>query len=430
MAGTGNIPGDPRLRGILAVIIGSKGDTSLLAGEPTVVLRRVPTLLDGIALLSSVPSEVGIDRVVLVSPGLGSAQALQDFIEAVRHVDRTVSVAHIGSCESGVGAMVDGIVGTRMEPEEIRLIIEGRERGGLPELPVEVLASQPMRRFKTGDVGDASLVRRLMLGEDLLEPAIEVMRARDPGLRFCDLAEPPTPDAVRAEVRRESEIVGHVEAAGGSDATMVTAQATWLGSWLTLESRFREQRIEALTDPLTAAWNRRYFERYLSMAIDQAKQARLTVTVLVFDIDEFKQYNDAHGHAAGDEILKETVRLLRSVIRPSDRVCRIGGDEFAVIFYEPRGPRVPASKPPESIYRLAKRFQSQISGARFPKLGREAPGTLTISGGLATFPWDGQDPTTLLERADELAIQSKQAGKNVITLGPGAMRECVGPDDE
>ncbi|GAB4386214.1 MAG: hypothetical protein Kow0022_14510 [Phycisphaerales bacterium] len=430
MAGTGKIPGGPRSRGIVAVVIGSWGDTSLLAGDPAFVIHRVPTLLDGIALIASNPPDVGVRRVILLGPGLGSAQMLRDFIEAVRHVDRTVSVALVGTGEPEVRQMVDGVVAERMEPEEVRLIIEDRDRRALPESPVEVLAGEPPLRSRAGDVGDSALVRRLMLGEELLEPAVDLMRAREPALRFCDRTSSGTSGAVCAEVLREGEVIGYVEAPAGTDESIAASHAAWLGAWLTLEARFRAQRIEALTDPLTGAWNRRYFERYLSMAIEQAKQARLTVTVLVFDVDDFKRYNDTYGHAAGDEILREMVRLLRSVIRPSDRVCRIGGDEFAVIFYEPRGPRVPSSKPPESIYRLAKRFQSQICGARFPKLGREAPGTLTISGGLATYPWDGQDPIALLERADQLAIQSKQAGKNVITLGPGAMRACVGPDDE
>ncbi|MCE7969717.1 MAG: GGDEF domain-containing protein [Leptolyngbya sp. PLA3] len=424
-----NYPGDPPSRGILGVIVGSQGDLSRLVRDAGFTLRRVPTLLDAVALLSSLPPEAGLDRIVLLSQGSASAQSLQDFIEALRHVDRTLSVAHIGPCEPQIRELVDGVVSTVMEPEEIRAIIDGRERC-LPEMPVQVLTSTPMRRSRAGDIADALLVRKLMLGEDLLEPAVELLRGREPAAQYRHAAEPPTSGVLRAEVRCEMDTVGFIEAPGGFDAGVLNAHAAWLSAWLTLEARYREQRIEALTDPLTGAWNRRYFERYLSMAIEQAKQARLTVTVLVFDIDEFKQYNDAFGHAAGDEILRETVRMLRSVIRPSDRVCRIGGDEFAVIFYEPRGPRVPTSKPPESIYRLAKRFQSQISGHRFPKLGREAPGTLTISGGLATYPWDGQDPRTLLDRADELAIHSKKAGKNVITLGPGALRECVDPLDE
>ncbi len=120
--------------------------------------------------------------------------------------------------------------------------------------------------------------------------------------------------------------------------------------------------------------------------------------------------------------------MMRSVVRPSDRVCRIGGDEFAVIFFEPQGPRRPDSQPPESIYDIAKRFQRQICGASFPKLGGQAQDTLTISGGLATYPWDGVDADALRKRASERAVESKLQGKNVITLGPGAERVCSRPD--
>ena len=145
---------------------------------------------------------------------------------------------------------------------------------------------------------------------------------------------------------------------------------------------------------------------------------------MVFDIDSFKHYNDTYGHSAGDAILSETVSLLKSVIRPSDRVCRVGGDEFAVIFYEPTGPREAGSKPLESIYQIACRFQHQICNHRFPKLGTEALGTLTISGGLASFPWDGHDAASLLDAADRCAMESKRQGKNAITLGPGAESVC------
>jgi diguanylate cyclase (GGDEF)-like protein len=142
------------------------------------------------------------------------------------------------------------------------------------------------------------------------------------------------------------------------------------------------------------------------------------LTVLVFDIDNFKYFNDEYGHAAGDDILRETVKLLHSMVRPSDRVCRIGGDEFAVIFDDPRGPRTATSRPPSSVHQIARRFQQAIAEHRFPKLGREAPGRLTISGGLAAYPADGQDVKSLLARADQLALLSKRSGKNCISLGP------------
>jgi diguanylate cyclase (GGDEF)-like protein len=140
---------------------------------------------------------------------------------------------------------------------------------------------------------------------------------------------------------------------------------------------------------------------------------------MVFDLDNFKQYNDQFGHDAGDLVLTETVRLLKSVIRQGDRVCRIGGDEFVVVFADLEGPREVGSAHPETIENIACRFQEQIWRMRFPKLGMEAPGSLSISAGLATFPWDGDDPDSLLRHADALALESKRRGKNVITFGPG-----------
>jgi len=217
---------------------------------------------------------------------------------------------------------------------------------------------------------------------------------------------------------------GDLAWAGGVGARVLSEHAAWLGSWLRLEDQQRALRLAAFTDELTGAWNRRYFSRFLDAAIEQARGARRTLTLLYFDIDDFKGYNDRYGHAAGDEILVETVRLLESVIRPGDKVCRIGGDEFVVIFYEPKGPRDPGSSPPESIYGLATRFQRQICEHRFPKLGDEACGTLTVSGGLASYPWDGSDGESLLALADELAMKSKRQGKNVITLGQGAEGVC------
>ena len=83
-------------------------------------------------------------------------------------------------------------------------------------------------------------------------------------------------------------------------------------------------------------------------------------------------------------------------------------------------------EPPETVEEIASRFQDQICQMKFPKLGLDAPGTLSISGGLATFPWDGTRPETLLRHADQLALASKRRGKNVITIGPGQPPAGVG----
>jgi two-component system cell cycle response regulator len=224
-------------------------------------------------------------------------------------------------------------------------------------------------------------------------------------------------------VLHHQRTLGELRASHADQATL-NGLAAWLARWLMLREQQDQLRVAAFTDDLTGAYNRRYFDRFLKTALAQASEQRQSVTVLCFDIDDFKKYNDRYGHTAGDDILRETVRLLKSVIRPTDRVCRIGGDEFAVIFHEPAGPRDPASKPPASIAQIASRFQRQICEHRFPKLAEEAPGTLTISGGLATFPWDGRTAEELLDRADQLACASKRQGKNAITVGPGAQRVC------
>jgi len=196
--------------------------------------------------------------------------------------------------------------------------------------------------------------------------------------------------------------------------------AAWLGHWLALEAKFAELDEQAHRDELTGAWNRRSLHQFLHSHIPLAASRRRPVTVMVFDIDDFKSYNDRFGHDAGDTILRETVALLQSVIRKGDRVFRIGGDEFAVIFADLEAPREPGSTHPETVEGLADRVRQQIRQMRFPKLGLDAPGTLSISAGLATFPWDSHEAGALLCLADQRAMESKRRGKNGITFGPTA----------
>lgn len=266
----------------------------------------------------------------------------------------------------------------------------------------------------------------MLTGRSILEPAIARINAslgRNDIEFITDTDAPGTPVMIGTHLA--GKLVCADQAWAMSDGhALITKQSQWLSMWIKLEIQQTELRKAAFTDSLTGAWNRRYFNRYLDAAIIQARVARQPLSVMLFDIDDFKHYNDAYGHAAGDEILVETVKLLKSVIRPSDRVCRVGGDEFAVIFYEPSGPRDPESKPLESVYQIATRFQKQICTHRFPKLADEAMGILTVSAGLASFPWDGHDSDSLLDRADQLAIESKASGKNEITLGVGAESVC------
>lgn len=287
------------------------------------------------------------------------------------------------------------------------------------EESTEPVAADPFDHAGGESLGDVDLVNAMLRRDNRLAQLALRLIAQQTGWSDVTLHRRPglVDDASAATVTHDERTFGMLTSAR-TTARQLKPWADWLGYWLALDASFRRHRMFAYRDDLTGAWNRRYFKVFLSEAMQRARNLRLPVTVMVFDIDDFKQYNDRYSHEAGDEILIETVRLMQSVIRRTDRVCRIGGDEFAVIFADLEGPREAGSTHPETVNAIAKRFQKQVCTMRFAKLGREAPGPLTISGGLATFPWDGSSPEELLNLADQRALQSKRAGKNVITFGP------------
>ena len=199
----------------------------------------------------------------------------------------------------------------------------------------------------------------------------------------------------------------------------------------TTETRIRQLERLATEDDLTGLKNRRYIWEFSRQIIEYAKKENVRVTLLVFDVDNLKQYNDVYGHYAGDEILKQAAVLMRRSCRGHDVVGRIGGDEFAVIFWDdPQQKRAAAPSksderrsanadhPAEAII-IAKRFVKELSKAEFSAfsgLGPEGKGVLTISGGLASFPRDGETIEELFQQADKALLEAKRSGKNRIYL--------------
>jgi diguanylate cyclase (GGDEF)-like protein len=172
----------------------------------------------------------------------------------------------------------------------------------------------------------------------------------------------------------------------------------------------------AITDYLTGAYNRRYFYHLTDQILVRSRTDSFRVAMLLFDIDDFKRYNETYGHAAGDEVLREITKLMKQTTRAQDIVARIGGDEFTVLFWDNAGPRQADSTPPSTAQMMAERFRNALGQHEFPSLGPEAKGVLTVSGGLATFPSGGRTCRQLLRSADAALRTAKRSGKNAIHL--------------
>jgi len=192
-----------------------------------------------------------------------------------------------------------------------------------------------------------------------------------------------------------------------------------------MKQRMEQLELLATTDDLTGLKNRRYLWEFARQILERARRTRGRVTLLVFDIDNFKHYNDVYGHSTGDEILRQAAILVRSCCRPHDVVGRIGGDEFAVVFWDDphratggvsRERRSAAAEHPTEAISVAKRFQQALSRTDLNLLGPKAEGVLTISGGLASFPRDGSTVQELFDRADRALLEAKRGGKNRIYL--------------
>ncbi len=199
------------------------------------------------------------------------------------------------------------------------------------------------------------------------------------------------------------------------------------------DAKIRELEKLATEDDLTGLKNRRYVREFLSQVIERSNSQSLRVTLLVFDIDDFKHYNDAYGHAVGDHVLKQASIMMLRCCREHDVVGRIGGDEFAVVFWDKSDKKQGASDNkagvksaserrhtesgrPVDAYMMAERFRKEICSAELSFLGPEGRGELTISGGLASFPQDGKTVGELFEQADKVMLEVKRTGKNRIAL--------------
>lgn len=172
------------------------------------------------------------------------------------------------------------------------------------------------------------------------------------------------------------------------------------------QRKAHEEELERIAhfDPLTGIPNRRLLTDRLNQALAHAQRTDTVIAVCMLDLDGFKPVNDAHGHEAGDCVLKDTAKRLQSLIRAEDTVARLGGDEFVLVLRQPEGETV--------FHRVLREINQPI---RLPG------GEVCVSASMGVAYCDGRhgcDGDLLLRRADQAAYRAKSSGKNCFRTYP------------
>jgi diguanylate cyclase (GGDEF)-like protein len=183
----------------------------------------------------------------------------------------------------------------------------------------------------------------------------------------------------------------------------------------------RSQRLLQLAteDHLTGLFNRGYVDERFAIELSRAQRYQQQLTVAVIDADRFKYLNDAHGHAAGDLVLKKISSILRESFRQSDTVGRYGGEEFVVILPE---------MDQETGRQKLEALRQRIAHTRISLLRGEQV-QISISIGLASYPQDGNDALHLFALADNRMFQAKRQGRNQVVANNGPAVK-LGPPSE
>jgi diguanylate cyclase (GGDEF)-like protein len=206
-----------------------------------------------------------------------------------------------------------------------------------------------------------------------------------------------------AKVSAGDLTVGLPAAGGGEVGYLTEVFNTMVGS---LRKNREELERMSTTDMLTGLGNRRHLMDVLTQEIERARRGAQPFSILMLDVDHFKQYNDTHGHQAGDDVLARVGAVLRNSIRPYDCAARYGGEEFLVVL---------STASLEHAQESAERIRKKIRAEQF------TGGTVTVSIGVAEYPSHGDAVNSVIGQADAALYEAKRGGRDrVACAGAGA----------
>lgn len=334
-------------------------------------------------------SQQGLLRLV---EALNSSLTLDAVLDAL--VDGILAIA---DCELAavVVAEEEGLVVARVRGREDFSQLQGvrlDDAGSLVASVIRTQAALPARGDLTGSRGKSQL-----FGATLDPPGLRRGRVLPLGHQKDALG------AVVAAARNAEAL--------GDEVVQLLHVAAGYGAIALINGRlYAEMERMATRDGLTGLLNHRTFQENLEQALARSRRQNQPLTLLLCDIDHFKQVNDTYGHPCGDEVLRRVSSVLTQEARCTDLVARYGGEEFAIIM---------EATDPTGAFQVAERIRNAIAA----QVVMTEKGSLkvTLSAGLATFPSDASDRADLIKRTDGALYQAKNSGRNRSLHVQGAM---------
>ena len=346
------------------------------------------------------PSKVALNHMIKLglrgSGGAVADSALRTIVdEVVLHLVELIAAHH----EAGDLELVEQLESHRRELAEAT---DDDTLAALAESCLEAVRIAVARASERQSEQHAELARFValvrdtatVLGGDGQDPSTEIHKAAD---RFNELLE--VKDFGQLKARLAQEVTGLRRLAEERQRQWREATEMFMAKVAVLETQLAGVREEASLDPLTKIGNRRHFEASLD---DQLVKSRRQFVVALFDLDNFKQINDTHGHGMGDRVLQETALALKMSM-PGDLVARIGGDEFAAI------------APGLTLRQSEARMQAVLAGISSQLSRVEGLGAVTFSCGVAECS-AGDTAQSLIGRADQALYDAKRKGKNRVAV--------------
>jgi diguanylate cyclase len=286
------------------------------------------------------------------------------------------------------------LTGTMVTPVVLAIIHYGRHLPGVGGLADRLSVRWRMARLERDVAQALAAVLKGSSGHDVYFRALHDARV--------SLDELPAPEQIKIIV---SMLVTENDRARSEVLNTNAALEENLTSICKLTADIAVAEAVASSDSLTGLGNRRYFDRHLAASVADAKISGRPCSLILSDLDHFKVINDTFGHLLGDDVLRVFSEVLKSCLRPSDRVARYGGEEFAVVLPDTRL---------QDAQLAAERMRKAVEAKRFKvKQTGQGIGTLTASFGVVQLEAN-EDGTLFLARADKLLYQAKSRGRNKV----------------